>query len=239
MVTDVTNFVKTLEGSPAFQTAVAEVLPHVPPSVLAEAYSDPEALLEQVAADGEVPAWVSAIPTSVIASLETLAAKPIKAAEDLEDYLEQLSDEPEVSSALDILQTAVPTSIQDALESSPAAFLENLVTETSVPSWVTNIPTPVQSEIEEVVNTGLSIVAADLEGNAPAGVALPTGASGYLLKSGYATGTGYSGASTNGTVATGTPAASPKPFQGAAAPAKPVAGVMAVILAAAGWWVNN
>ena len=104
-----------------------------------EAESDLDALIDQIAAGGDVPAWVSAIPTPVVDSLETLVAKPIKAVDDVEGYLEQLAEEPEVASAISVLMTAVPTSVQHAFESNPAGFLENIITATALPSWVVRI----------------------------------------------------------------------------------------------------
>ena len=72
-----------------------------------EAETDPEALIDQIAASSDVPAWVSAIPTPVVDSLETLVAKPIKAVDDVEDYLEQLVEEPEVASAMSVLMVRI------------------------------------------------------------------------------------------------------------------------------------
>lgn len=104
-----------------------------------EAESNPDSLIDQIAASGNVPAWVSAIPTPVVDSLETLVAKPIKAVDDVEGYFEALVEEPGVASAVSVLMTAVPTSVQRAFESNPAGFLENIVTATALPSWVVRI----------------------------------------------------------------------------------------------------
>ena len=197
--------------------------------MLQEAEQDPEALLDQIAASGEVPAWVSAIPTPVVESLETLVAKPIKAVGDVESYLEQLVEEPDVASAVSVLMTAVPTSVQNAFESNPAGFLENIVTATALPTWVTDIPAPLQSELGSIVNEALSIIDQDLEGGANA-----TGAStGFKPASGYATATGAGGVvGYNGT--NSGLGGSPVAFTGAAAPMKTAAVGMAALMAGAG-----
>lgn len=83
-----------------------------------EEKQDPEALIDQIGGSGDLPAWVSAIPTRVTESLETLVAKPIKAVGDVEEYLERLVDEPEIASALSILKTAIPTSVHMGFESN-------------------------------------------------------------------------------------------------------------------------
>lgn len=194
-----------------------------------EAEQDPEALINQIGASGDVPTWVSAIPTPVVDSIETLVAKPIKAVDDVEVYLEQLVEEPEVASAVSVIMTAVPTSVQHAFESNPAGFLENIVTATALPSWVTDIPAPLQSDIGSIVNEALSIIDKDLEGGANA-----TGtSSGFIPSSGYAKATGVGGlVGYNGT--NGGPSASPIAFTGAAAPMKTAAAGMAALMVGAG-----
>lgn len=233
VIADAEHFITTLESNPAFQTDVAVLLTALPSSLLAEAASNPDALLQNLAASpSDLPAYVSAIPTSVVQSLETLAAKPIKAVEDVGDYIESLVVEPGVSSALSVLMTAVPTSVQNAFESDPVSFVENLVTATALPSWVTNIPAPLQSDIGSVINKGLSIIAADLEATGVPTV--PTAASGFsptvVVKP---TGTG-SVQGVNGTK----PSGSPIPFVGAAAPMRTAAARVAALVAGAGVWLN-
>ena len=197
--------------------------------MIQEGEQDPEALINQIGASGKIPAWVSAIPTPVLESLETLVAKPIKAVGDVEGYLEQLVRESEVASAISVLMTAVPTSVQQAFESNPASFLENLVTATSIPSWVTDTPAPLQSDIGSIVNEALSIIDKDLEGGANA-----TGASGgFILSSSYAKATGTGGVvGYNGT--NGGPTGTPVAYTGAAAPMKTVAAGMAALMVGAG-----
>ncbi|KAF6225622.1 hypothetical protein HO133_009622 [Letharia lupina] len=229
VIGELEGFVTTLEANPTFQADVAALMTALPSSVVQEAEQDPEALIDQIGSSSEVPAWVSAIPTPVVESLETLIAKPIKAVVDVEGYIEQLVEEPEVASAVSVLMTAVPTSVQQAFESNPAGFLENIVTATALPSWVTDIPAPLQSDLGSIVNEALSIIDKDLEGGANA-----TGtAGGFMPSSGYAKATGTGGVfGYNGT--NGGPSGSPIAYTGAAAPMKTAAAGMAALMVGAG-----
>jgi len=223
VVADVENYVQTLAEDPTFQTDVAAILSVIPSSIIDAAQVSPEALVQQLQTNTAIEEYITAIPTSVFDSLETLAAKPIEAVNDLGDYLEELSDDPQVSAALAVLETAVPTSVQIAIQSDPVAFAENILTATAIPGWASDIPAPVQSEIGAVINGGLSIIAANLEGT---GMATAV-SSGMMPK---ATGSGSSsGGSSNTTAPTTGPAA---PFEGAGASLKSV-GVGAVALVGA------
>lgn len=186
-------------------------------------------MIDEFATSDKVPAWVSAIPTPVVDCLETLVAKPIKAVEDVEGYVEQLVEEPEVASAVSVLMTAVPTSVQVAFESNPAGFLENLITATALPSWVTDIPAPLQSDIGSIVNEALSIIDKDLEG----GASTTAKASGFVPSTGFAkaTGTGGMVLGYNGT--NGGPMGTPVVFMGAAGSMKTAAAGLAALLAGA------
>lgn len=173
-------------------------------------------------------AYITAIPTSVLDSLETLAAKPMEAAEDVGMYLEELSDDPEVSAALAVLETAVPTSVQLAIQSDPIAFAENILTATVIPGWASDIPAPVQSQLGNAINGAMSIVAANLEGTGIATVA----SSGIMP---MATGTGSAnGGSSNTTMPTTGPAAR---FEGAAASLKSVGAGAVALVGAVGFLV--
>ena len=138
-----------------------------------------------------------------------------------------------------MLESAVPTPVQDALENDPISFLENLVTATVLPSWVADIPAPIQSDIGSVINEGLSIVAPDLETSTLTAKSTPTAiiASGRIpgtIVSARPTGTiGASGY--NGTKATG----SLIPYKGAAAPVRwnVALGMTALVAAGAGFWI--
>ena len=190
-----------------------------------EAEGNPEELIDQIGGSDGIPAWVSAIPTPVVDSLETLIAKPIKAVGDVEGYLGKLVEEPGVASAITNLMTAVPKSVQRTFETNPAGFLENIITATALPSWITDIPAPVQSDIGSIVNEALSIIDEDLEGATNA-----TGtSSGFIPSSGYAKATGTGGlVGYNGTNSgsNGIPIA----FMGAAVPMKRAAAGMASLM---------
>ena len=179
-----------------------------------EVEQSPEALIDQIGASGEVPAWVSAIPTPVVESLETLVAKPIKAVSDVEGYLEQLVEKPEVASAISVLMTAVPASVKQAFETNPAGLLENIATSAALP-WVSDIPAPLQSDIASIINQALSIIDKDLG----SGVGTTGASMGSVPASGYASTTGTGGVvGYNGT--NGGPTGTPVAFKGAAAPTK-------------------
>ena len=73
----------------------------------------------------------------------------------------------------------MPASVQQQIKASPIAFLENLVTATTVPAYVAALPTSVQKDLASILNQGFSIIEADFEdsktGTAPR--FRPTGAS--------------------------------------------------------------
>ena len=198
--------------------------------MIQEAEQDPEALIGQIGANGKLPAWVSAISTPVIESLETLIAKPIKAVGDVEGYLAQIVEEPEFTSAISVLMTAVPTSVQQAFESNPAGFLENIVTATQLALWVTDIPAPLKSDIGSIVNEALNMIDNDLQSN----ISTTRASIGLIPSSGYTTATGTGGVvGYNGTK--GGPTGNPIAYMGAAAPMKrAAAGTMALII---GMWL--
>ncbi len=144
--------------------------------------------------------------------------------------------------------TNVPTSVQNAFESDPVSFLENLITASVLPTWASNIPAPLQSDLGSVINEALSIIDSDLEGSAPTATVPPSAFStdayyppgGYSPSSGFyptvviaqPTGTG-STLAVNGK-ATGSPIA----FVGAAAPMKTAAAGAAALLVGAGIFAN-
>ena len=173
---------------------------------------------------------MSAIPTPVIGSLETLVAKPIKAVGDVEGYLAQIVEKPEFASTISVLIAAVPTSVQQAFKSNPAGFFENIVTATPLPSWVNDISGPLQSDIGSIVNEALSIVDNDLQSN----ISTTRSSIGPMPSSGYATAT-VTATATGGAVGyngtNGGPTGIPTAYMGAAAPMKTaVAGVTALMV---------
>ena len=230
---EVEGYVTILEANPTFRADIAALITALPSSVVQKAEQDPEALIDQIGANGKLPAWVSAIPTPVIESLETLVAKPIKAVGDIEGYVAQIVEEPEFVSAIFVPMTAIPTSVQQAFESNPAGFLENIVTATPLPPWVTGIPAPLQSDIGSIVNEALSIIENDLQSN----ISTTRVSIGLTPSSGYATvtATGTGGVvGYNGTNAG--PTATLTAYMGAAAPMKTAAAGMTALMVGL-WWV--
>ena len=94
------------------------------------------------------------MPTPILDSLRTILAKPLKAIADISAYLTQLLDEPGVAQTLQELEQIVPADVQQQVASDPVVFLENLVTATTVPVWITLLPTPVQAELASVLDKG-------------------------------------------------------------------------------------
>ncbi|MCJ1276597.1 hypothetical protein MMC21_004403 [Puttea exsequens] len=160
---DLEAYKSSLKANPAFQTDAAKLYAALPPDVSAEAKKNPNAVAEQIIGAATPAAWEATIPTDIVEPLEEFAAKPIKAAEDVVEYITSLVAEPEVKSVLSVLQTAVPSSVQEALSSNSIAFVENLVTASAPPDWLTKLPESIQSDIGSVINHGLSIIAADFE----------------------------------------------------------------------------
>ena len=223
VASDVVGYAASITNDPAFQTDLAQIASAIPSSVIAAAESNPEAFVEGLLTATAVPTWVSAIPTGAIDSLESLAAKPINAVEDLSGYIASLAAEPAVDSVLSVLATAVPTDVQSQLEADPVSFLENAITATTVPAYVTALPTDIQSDIASVINQGLSIIASDFEASVTAvpSITKKPSISLKISGTGAAKVSGYKGANSTSAV----------PFTGAASSVAVntgIAGVLAV-----------
>ena len=177
-----------------------------------EAEEDPEALISQIGANDKIPAWVlPAIPRAVIEYLELLVAKTIKAAvSNVEGYLAQIAEESRFISAISVLMTAVPKSLQQAFRFSPAGLLENVVMAKQAPLWVTTIPShppPLLSVIGSVAEEFMSIIHSDLQSD----ISIVRASIGRMTSSGYAIAPG-----TGGVV--GTVSATPIAYMEAAVP---------------------
>lgn len=103
----------------------------------------------------------------------------------------------------------MPADVQQQVASEPVVFLENLVTATTVPVWITLLPTPVQAELASVLDKGLSIVDADFRATATGSVgtglpAVGTGKSGAPYPITASGGSGAVATGTGGVGATGT-----------------------------------
>ena len=162
VATDVEAYVSSITANPAFESDIAAIASAVPSSVIAAAEKNPEAFAEAIITATALPSWVSAIPTTAIDSLETLAAKPIKVAEDLASYVESVVKAPYWSSVESVL-VSVETSVEAQLASDPVSFFEAAITATTPPAYITALPQDIQSGIASFINNGLSIVASDLE----------------------------------------------------------------------------
>ena len=216
VATDVEAYVSSVTANPAFVSDIDAIASAVPSSVIAAAEKNPEAFAEALITATALPAWVSAIPTPAIDSLETLAAKPIKAVEDLESYVESVIKEPGFSSVASVLATAVPSSVEAEIEKNPASWFQAQITATAQPAYIKALPSDVQSDIGSFINEGLSIVASDFEASSvsfkepkmtkkPSGVAGAAGATGtgaYFTGSASSSPIAFTGAASN--VAVGT-----------------------------------
>ena len=231
MIAEAGNFITTLESSPAFATDVAVLASVLPASIVAEAASNPDALIDNLAENPTAAAaLLSAIPTTVLDSLETLLAKPIKALGDVEGYVDSVLQEPGASSVISVLMTAVPTPVQESLESDPVGFVANLITTSALPTWVTDISAPLQSDIGSVLNKALSLIDADLEGT---GVAAPMAASTGFFPTVVVKPTGSGGGVVTGPKPTGSPitfVAGAAPVRTAAAGTALFAGFCALLM---------
>ncbi|MCJ1457340.1 hypothetical protein MMC28_007708 [Mycoblastus sanguinarius] len=189
--TDVSNFATTLAANPDFQKDLSAIATAIPSSVLAQANANPDALANQLNTATALPSWVSAIPTPVANSLNTLLAKPINADVDVNSYLGALVTQPSVSSVLSVLATAVPASLKGYVQTDPVDFLGDLVVATALPTWASALPASVQSQLGSVINQGYSIIATDFEatGKVIAKGPVPTSrASSYSGRPSFATG---------------------------------------------------
>ena len=108
---------------------------------------------------------------------------------DLESYLSSLTSQPEYTSVLDALESAIPESVLQEIEADPSDYLNSVITGTATPSWYSAIPTSYQNYLSSVGVVEASIVSKDATGPAPTkapgakvvGAALAVGAAGLAL----------------------------------------------------------
>ena len=198
VVSDVEAFVASVTANPAFQSDISALASAIPSSVIAAAEQNPEAFAEAILTATTLPSWVSAIPTAALGSLETLAAKPIKAGEDLVSYVGSVIDQPGFSSVASVLATAVPSSVVAQLEADPASFVQAQITANGPPAYITALPPDVQSDIGSFINAGLSIAASDLEASS---VSVAPFSQPSVKPTGTGTGVYYQGSSTSSPIA--------------------------------------
>ncbi|KAL8793022.1 MAG: hypothetical protein Q9195_004333 [Heterodermia aff. obscurata] len=182
---------------------------------------------------------------------KSLIPSETKVVNDIAAYVTSITAQPEFSSAVAALETAIPLTAFESIGESPEDFIMELATGT-IPSWFTAIPTSVIDYVESIgeqavslleADTGISSIPADLVGEVEAtGTAAyeyataayggyptggyPTGGYPYGTGAYYPTGTagssGYAAPTGNSSVVPYSPSASPQAFTGAA-PSRTVA----------------
>ncbi len=108
---------------------------------------------------------------------------------DLESYFSSLTQQPEYTSVLAALQSAIPSSVLEQINVDPSDYLQSILTETATPTWYSAIPTSYQNYLSSVGVAEASIISKDAKGPAPTnapgvkavGAALALGAAGLAL----------------------------------------------------------
>ena len=178
----------------------------------------------------------------------TIITQETKVIDDIAAYVTSITAQPEFTSAVAALETAVPATAVAAIAESPEDFIMELATGT-VPSWFTDIPSSIVDYIESIgeqalslveSDTGISTIPGDLVSEVEASATAiyggyPTGGYPYPYPTGtgvyYGTGTGASGypAPTGNSSVPYSPSASPSAFLGAAAPTSVAMGAAAMV----------
>lgn len=150
----------------------------------------------------------SSFPTALVPAIES-ALPAIES--DVAAYLASLVDTPSFTSVDNALDSALPSDVLAQLSTAPADFIIALITETTVPTWVSAIPTGVADYLDSVNADIQSIESADVIDKLPSltvvdgarptggyyGHGYPTGTGGFITGV-YPTGTsGASGTSTS------------------------------------------
>ena len=157
-----------------------------------------------LATDTALPNYATAVPTQVLESLETLAAKPIQVGEEVGAYVAAALSDPSFPAVSSVLATALPSKLRPLLDSDPGAFLAVGLTASVTPSYFSSLPSAVQSELVSFINGGIALEASVLA--APVATAGPNMNTSVVP----ATGTGAGSSTTS----------SPIPFVGAASSMK-------------------
>lgn len=116
-------------------------------------------------------------------------SKETRAVNDLLAYQSSLLQQPEYTSVLAALQSAIPPDVLEDIEDDPSGYLQSIITETARPSWYSAIPTSYQNYLSSVGVAEASIVSKDATGPAPTrapgakvvGAALAVGAAGLAM----------------------------------------------------------
>ena len=162
----------SITSNPDFAADEAALATAIPSSILVAELNNPEAIVEGVATDTVLPSYATAVPTAVLDSLETLAAKPIEVGEAIASYVAAALSDPAFPAASSVLATAIPSSLRPLLVNDPAVFLAGGITASVTPAYLSSLPTAIQSELAEFINGGLAIEASIL--GAPVATAAPT-----------------------------------------------------------------
>ena len=162
----------SITANPEFASDEAALATALPSSVIAAAINNPEAVVEGLGTATALPSYATAVPSAVLGSLESLAAKPIAAGEAIAAYVGFATSNSAFPLASSILATAIPSSLRPLLESDPAAFLADAITASETPSYFSALPTAVQSELAAFIDGGLAIEASVFAASVP--TAAPT-----------------------------------------------------------------
>lgn len=168
MGSDIADYAATVTDSPAYSSLIADVIKEsVAPSALNALEDDPLELAYDIAFTRPAAASVlGPLPTAVDKDLGALLAKPIVAFGDVGSVLKTVTEDPSWTTVVSELEKDVPSSVFQSLEASPVKFIEHLVTDTTIPAWVTAIPTPIQQALGTLINEGMSLIASDFEDQA-------------------------------------------------------------------------
>lgn len=83
------------------------------------------------------------------------------------DLLTSVDNSPQVTTALSVLATALPSTYVDGITSNPASFYEQLATATALPTELANainaIPTSAAAYLESAVSKGSDIIASEID----------------------------------------------------------------------------
>ncbi|CAD6583951.1 MAG: hypothetical protein ASARMPRED_001560 [Alectoria sarmentosa] len=131
----------------------------------------------------------AAIPTDNALPTLTPAAYPTRVIASVEKYLSSVEKQPEWSSAVQALTSAIPASILTQIENDPTDYLSSVLGAGELPSWVSAVPTSYMSYLSSVGAAEASIASKVAEGPAPTngprvkvvGAALVVGAAGLAL----------------------------------------------------------
>lgn len=224
------DFLSSVDNSPQVSTAVSVFLTALPTTVVQGITSDPASFYQLLATATSLPTDLSkainAIPTSAALYLQSAVSRGADiVASEMGIYESSVVNDPKWTSALNAVDSAVPSSVLSLIANDPSYAL-SFITATSLPSWTTAIPSNAVSYLNSIENDAASIVSANTAGPKPTAAVTSKPSSGFAQAT---SGTAKpSGGAANSTVA---------PFKGAASPMKAGGlGAGAVFAAIAMWF---